>query len=145
MKGYWNRPDADAESFVTDAEGARWFRTGDVVSLDDDGCVRIVGRASQDILKVGGYKLSAREIEEQIEAHPAVREVAVVGVADEEWGERVCAVVALREGASLTLAELREHVKLAEVKRPRELLVLDELPRNAMGKVMKPALKQRRG
>jgi len=143
MKGYWNRPDADAESFVVDGEGARWFRTGDVVTLDDDGCVRIVGRASQDILKVGAYKLSTREIEEQIEAHPAVREVAVVGVADEEWGERVCAVVALREGASLTLAELREHVKLAEVKRPRELVVLDELPRNAMGKVMKSALKER--
>jgi len=143
MKAYWNRPDADAEAFVTDAVGQRWFRTGDVVALDDDGCVRVVGRASQDILKVGGYKLSTREIEEQIEGHPAVREVAVVGVADAEWGERVCAVVALREGATLTLAELQAHVKLAEVKRPRELVLVDALPRNALGKVMKAALKAR--
>ncbi|MDB4929260.1 MAG: AMP-dependent synthetase and ligase [Myxococcaceae bacterium] len=143
MKAYWQRPDADAESFVTEAEGRRWFKTGDVVALDDDGCVRIVGRASQDIMKVGGFKLSTREIEEQIEAHPAVREVAVVGLPDEEWGERVCAVVALRDGATLTLAELQAHVKLAEVKRPRALVLVDALPRNALGKVLKSALKAR--
>lgn len=141
MKGYWRRPDADAEAFVTDGEGRRWFKTGDVVALDPDGCVRVVGRASQDVLKVGGHKLSTREIEEQIEAHPAVREAAVVGLPDAEWGERVCAVVALREGASLTLGELRGHVTLAEHKRPRELVVVDALPRNALGKVMKAALK----
>ena len=145
MKGYWQRPDADAESFVTDAEGRRWFQTGDVVALDDDGAVRIVGRASQDIMKVGGYKLSTREIEEQIEAHPAVREVAVLGLPDAEWGERVCAVVALHPGAALTLAELQAHVQLAEVKRPRALVLVDALPRNALGKVMKSALKPRLG
>jgi acyl-CoA synthetase (AMP-forming)/AMP-acid ligase II len=143
MKAYWNRPDADAEAFVADPDGGRWFRTGDVVTLDDDGCVRVVGRASQDILKVGGYKLSTREIEEQIEGHPAVREVAVVGLPDAEWGERVCAVVALRPGATLTLTELQAHVRLAEVKRPRELVLVDALPRNALGKVMKSALKPR--
>ncbi len=141
MRSYWNRPDADAEVFVTDAEGIRWFRTGDVVALDPDGCVRIVGRASQDIMKVGGYKLSTREIEEQIETHPAVREVAVVGLPDAEWGERVCAVVVLHPGASLTLDALRAHVKLAESKRPRALVFREELPRNALGKVMKSALK----
>ena len=140
MRGYWNRPDADADAFVDDADG-RWFRTGDVVTRDDDGCVRVVGRASQDILKVGGHKLSTREIEEQLEGHPAVREVAVVGLPDAEWGERVCAVVALRPGATLTLAEAQAHVRLAEVKRPRELVIVDELPRNALGKVMKSALK----
>jgi len=141
MRSYWNRPDADAEVFVTDAEGTRWFRTGDVVALDPDGCVRIVGRASQDIMKVGGYKLSTREIEEHIETHPAVREVAVVGLADPEWGEKVCAVVVLHPDTSLTLDELRAHVKLAESKRPRALVFRDELPRNALGKVMKSALK----
>jgi acyl-CoA synthetase (AMP-forming)/AMP-acid ligase II len=143
MKGYWNRPDADAESFVEGGEEGRWFKTGDVVTRDDDGCVRIVGRASQDILKVGGYKLSTREIEEQLETHPAVREVAVVGLADVEWGERVCAVVALHPGATLTLAEAQAHVQLAEVKRPRELVLVDALPRTALGKVMKSALKPR--
>ncbi len=103
--------------------------------------MRIVGRASQDVVKVGGHKLSTREVEEQIEVHPAVREVAVVGLPDAEWGERVCAVVALHPGATLTLEELQAHVELAEHKRPRALVVLDALPRNALGKVMKSALK----
>jgi len=141
MRGYWNRPDADADVFVHDPDGTRWFRTGDIVSRDPDGCVRIVGRASQDILKVGGHKLSTREIEEHIATHPAVREVAVVGLADAEWGERVCAVVVLHPGASLTLEALQAHVQLAEVKRPRVLRVVEALPRNALGKVMKAALK----
>ena len=142
MRGYWNRRDADEDVFVdADDGGARWFKTGDVVAVDDDGCVRIVGRASQDILKVGGYKLSAREIEDAIALHDDVAEVAVVGVPDDEWGERVTAVVVPKAGRAPTLASLQAAVKLHESKKPRALVVVDALPRNAMGKVLKHELK----
>ena len=140
MRGYWGRPDADAEVFI-DSDTGRWFRTGDAVSVDDDGVVRIVGRLSQDILKVGGFKLSAREIEDEVLRHPSVLEATVVGLPDEEWGEQVCAAVVLRPGLSLTLEALHEHVQLSSAKKPRALLVLDALPRNAMGKVLKSAVK----
>jgi malonyl-CoA/methylmalonyl-CoA synthetase len=140
MRGYWGRADADVEVFVDSGTG-RWFRTGDAVSVDDDGVVRIVGRLSQDILKVGGFKLSAREIEDEVLRHPSVLEATVVGLPDEEWGEQVCAAVVLRPGLSLTLEALQEHVQLSSAKKPRALLVLDALPRNAMGKVLKSAVK----
>jgi acyl-CoA synthetase (AMP-forming)/AMP-acid ligase II len=142
MRGYWGRPDADAEVFVDDADG-RWLKTGDAVTVDDDGVVRIVGRLSQDILKVGGFKLSTREIEDEIARHPAVAEVCVVGLPDAEWGERVCAAVVMRPGHTLTLAELQAAVDLTAVKKPRALVVLETLPRNAMGKVLKPEVKAR--
>jgi acyl-CoA synthetase (AMP-forming)/AMP-acid ligase II len=141
MRGYWNRADADADVFVEGDDGARWFKTGDVVAVDDDGYVRIVGRASQDILKVGGYKLSAREIEDAIAAHDDVAEVAVVGVPDDEWGERVCAVVVPKPGRAPTLDSVQAIVQLHESKKPRALLVVEALPRNAMGKVLKHELK----
>lgn len=143
MRGYWGRPDADAEVFVDDTAGGRWFKTGDVVAVDDDGTVRIVGRLSQDILKVGGFKVSTREIEDEIARHPAVAEACVVGLPDEEWGERVCAVVVLRPGHALTLPALQAAVELTAAKKPRALVVLDALPRNAMGKVVKPDVKAR--
>jgi acyl-CoA synthetase (AMP-forming)/AMP-acid ligase II len=141
MRGYHNRADADAEVFVLDDDGQRWFRTGDAVSVDDDGVVRIVGRLSQDILKVGGYKLSTREIEEAIASHADVAEVTVVGLPDEQWGERVCAVVVARPGAAPTLEQLQQHVRLAETKKPRALLLVEALPRNALGKVQKHLVK----
>lgn len=141
MRGYHNRADADAEVFVVDDEGLRWFRTGDAVSVDDDGVVRIVGRLSQDILKVGGYKLSTREIEEAIASHPDVAEVTVVGLPDEQWGERVCAVVVARAGTAPTLEQLQQHVRLAETKKPRALVLVEALPRNALGKVQKHVVK----
>ena len=143
MRGYWGRPDADAEVFVDgdSDDPSRWFRTGDAVSVDDDGVVRIVGRLSQDILKVGGFKLSAREIEDEILRHPAVLEATVVGLPDEEWGEQVCAAVVLRPGMILSLEDLQVLVQLSSAKKPRALLVLDALPRNAMGKVLKSAVK----
>jgi acyl-coenzyme A synthetase/AMP-(fatty) acid ligase len=103
--------------------------------------VRIVGRASQDILKVGGYKLSAREIEDELARHDDVAEVAVVGIPDAEWGERVCAVVVPRPGRSPSLATLQAAVHLHDTKKPRALLLVEALPRNAMGKVMKTELK----
>jgi malonyl-CoA/methylmalonyl-CoA synthetase len=133
---YWRRPDETRRAF---RDG--WFRTGDV-AIVEDGAYRLLGRTSVDIIKTGGYKVSALEIEEVIRAHPAVFDCAVVGVADPEWGERVSAAVELRERASLVLADLQSWTKarLAPYKVPRELHCLRSLPRNAMGKVMKPEL-----
>jgi malonyl-CoA/methylmalonyl-CoA synthetase len=101
-----------------------------------------LGRTNVDILKTGGHKVSTLEIEEALRAHPAVAECAVVGVPDPEWGERVAAAVVLHDGAGLDLSSLRAWAKesLATHKLPSRLLVLDALPRNAMGKVMKPVV-----
>jgi malonyl-CoA/methylmalonyl-CoA synthetase len=130
---YWRRPEATAEAF---REG-RWFRTGDV-AVQEGGSYRILGRRSVDIIKTGGFKVSALEIEEVLRTHPAVAECAVVGVDDAEWGERVCVAVELR--GALTLEELQPWARerLAPYKLPRALLAVDALPRNAMGKVLKP-------
>jgi malonyl-CoA/methylmalonyl-CoA synthetase len=132
---YWRRPEATAEAF---RDG--WFRTGDVAVVDDDGYYRILGRRSVDIIKTGGYKVSALEIEEVLRTHPQIGECAVVGVLDEQWGERVCAAVETPEGSGLTLQALQEWARehLAPYKLPRDLRRVDALPRNAMGKVMKP-------
>ena len=133
---YWNRPDETRDAF---RDG--WFRTGDVASTPEDagGAVRLLGRTSVDIIKTGGYKVSALEIEAVIRDHPSVADCAVVGVPDEEWGERVSASVELRDGSSLTLDELQSWTKarLAPYKVPKELHVVRALPRNAMGKVIK--------
>ncbi len=136
---YWGRPDATREAFV---DG--WFRTGDV-ALRERGYYRILGRSSVDIVKTGGYKVSALEIEEVLRAHPAVRDCAVVGVEDPEWGERVCAAVVPVEGAEADADPdaLRAWVeaRLAPYKVPRRWALLEALPRNVMGKVTKPAVR----
>jgi malonyl-CoA/methylmalonyl-CoA synthetase len=133
---YWGRP-ADTRDAFRDG----WFRTGDVAVLEN-GAYRLLGRTSTDIIKTGGYKVSALEIEDAMRAHAAIADCAVVGVPDEEWGERVCAFVELAPGAALTLDEIRDMLKdgLAPYKIPRDLRVVAALPRNAMGKVNKPAL-----
>ena len=139
---YWGRPEATAEAFC---EG--WFRTGDVAVLED-GAYRILGRSSVDIIKTGGYKVSALEVEEVLRTHADISECAVVGRPDPEWGERVCAALVLRgegegEGEGhLDLGSLRRWCKehLAPYKVPTRILVLDRLPRNAMGKVTKPEI-----
>ncbi|HYT05755.1 MAG TPA: acyl-CoA synthetase [Gemmatimonadales bacterium] len=130
---YWRRPDATAAAFRNG-----WFRTGDVAVLEN-GSYRILGRSSVDIIKTGGYKVSALEIEEVLRTHPAVAECAVVGVEDAEWGERVSAAVELAPGSELTLLELQGWAKerLAPYKVPRALSVVRALPRNALGKVLK--------
>ena len=135
---YWARPEETANSF---RDG--WFRTGDVAVVEA-GSYRILGRQSVDIIKTGGYKVSALEIEEVLRQHPQILECAVVGVADEEWGERVAVAVVVPEDSDLSLAPLRDWVKdrLAPYKAPSRLLVLDELPRNPMGKVTKPDLQR---
>ena len=102
-----------------------------------------MGRLSVDIIKSGGYKLSALEIEAALLEHPHIRECAVIGLPDETWGEAVTAVIVPEENAALDLATLREwsRDRLSVYKIPQRLLVVDELPRNAMGKVTKPALR----
>lgn len=136
---YWRRAEATAEAFTPDG----WFRTGDRAVMVD-GSYRILGRESVDILKTGGEKVSALEIEDELRNHPGVGDCAVVGVPDPDWGERVCAAVVARPGASPTPEELRSFVKerLAPYKVPKEVRVVGELPRNAMGKVTKPDVKK---
>ena len=133
---YWRRQEETRRAF---RDG--WFRTGDLAVVDE-GAYRLLGRTSVDIIKTGGFKVSALEIEEVVRAHPAVSDCAVVGVPDREWGERVTAAVELRAGADLSLADLQTWAKerLAPYKVPRELRCVAALPRNAMGKVIKPEL-----
>src|SRR3984893_8058752 len=132
---YWGKPHATRDAF---RDG--WFRTGDTAVVEN-GIYRILGRTNIDILKTGGHKVSALEIEEVLRQHPAVAECAVVGVVDAEWGERVAVAVVLKDGGALDLQSLRTWARdfLAAYKLPSRLRVLEALPRNAMGKVMKPA------
>jgi malonyl-CoA/methylmalonyl-CoA synthetase len=134
---YWRRPEATRDAFTADG----WFKTGDV-AVHERGAYRILGRQSLDILKTGGFKVSALEIEEVVREHPAIRECAIVGVPDEVWGQRVAAAVVLQPGASLALEVLRAWGKerLAPYKLPSLLCILPDLPRNAMGKVQKSEL-----
>ncbi|MGI5500287.1 acyl-CoA synthetase [Lentzea sp. CA-135723] len=134
---YLNRPDATAEAF---ADG--WFRTGDVGTRDDDGYYRIVGRKATDIIKSGGYKIGAGEIENALLEHPAVKEVAVTGEPDDDLGERIVAWV-VPAGAEPSPDDLADHVArlLTPHKRPRLVRFVESLPRNDMGKVMKRALR----
>jgi malonyl-CoA/methylmalonyl-CoA synthetase len=138
---YWHNPDATAKTFRD-----RWFCTGDW-AIVEDGNYRILGRISVDIIKTGGYKVSALEIEETLRTHPKIQDCAVVGVTDPEWGERVCAAIVLRSQSdstveALNLTTLRHWAKkqLAVYKVPTRILTIAELPRNAMGKVTKPAV-----
>jgi malonyl-CoA/methylmalonyl-CoA synthetase len=135
---YWNRPEETRKAF---RDG--WFRTGDEAVLDA-GYYRILGRTSVDIIKSGGYKLSALEIEDVLRQHPAVRDCAVVGIADADLGERVCAAVVTDLGAPLDADALRAWARerLAPYKVPRSVRCVPELPRNAMGKVTKPAVRE---
>jgi malonyl-CoA/methylmalonyl-CoA synthetase len=134
---YLNRPDATAEAM---RDG--WFATGDMATRTAEGYIRIVGRRATDLIKSGGYKIGAGEIEGCLREHPAVEDAAVTGEADDDLGERVVAWIVLRDGASAQESELVDHVadQLAPHKRPRDVHFLDELPRNDMGKVQKARL-----
>jgi malonyl-CoA/methylmalonyl-CoA synthetase len=136
FREYWGRPEATREAFV---DG--WFKTGDVAELSD-GYVAIRGRASIDIIKSAGYKISALEIEAALLEHPSVAEAAVVGVPDVEWGEVVTAVLVPKPGGAID--DLRDwcRERLAPYKTPRRWVTREALPRNAMGKVTKPELRR---
>lgn len=135
---YWRRPDDTRKAFRNG-----WFLTGDT-AVEENGMFRILGRISVDIIKTGGYKVSALEIEEVLRTHPDIKECAVVGTPDHVWGERVCAALVMRGDAVLDLDAFRQWSKerLASYKVPKDIMVLPELPKNAMGKVSKPALKK---
>lgn len=137
---YWRRPDETEASFHNG-----WFSTGDMAVVED-GAYRILGRSSVDIIKTGGFKVSALEVEEVLRTHPSVADCAVVAVPDEEWGERVAAALVPAAGAPELPdgTELRAWMKerLAPYKVPSLFMTLPELPRNAMGKVTKPALQE---
>ncbi|RDI53010.1 acyl-CoA synthetase [Nocardia mexicana] len=136
--GYLNRPEATAECRTADG----WFATGDVAAIDPDGFHRIVGRESVDLIKSGGYRIGAGEIETCLLGHPAVGEVAVVGVPDDDLGQRIVAYVVPSGAAVTDEAALIDHVaqQLSAHKRPREVRWVESLPRNAMGKVQKKLL-----
>jgi long-chain acyl-CoA synthetase len=133
MKGYWGREDA-----TQDAIRDGWFHSGDMARVDEDGYFFIVDRKKDMIIR-GGYNVYPREVEEVLYEHPAVREAAVIGVPDAEWGEEVGAAVALVEGQSITAQELRDYVKeqVASYKYPRHVWFVDELPKGPTGKILK--------
>jgi len=137
--GYLNRPDATAE--VLDEEG--WFYTGDLATRAEDGSIRILGRRSTDLIKTGGYRVGAGEIEACLLDHPAVAEVAVVGAPDDDLGQRIVAFVVVRSGGGIDhTRSLIDFVaeRLSPHKRPRDIRLVRQLPRNAMGKVQKKQL-----
>jgi malonyl-CoA/methylmalonyl-CoA synthetase len=134
--GYWRRPEATAESFTDDG----WFRSGDVGAFDDEGYLSIVGRAKELIIS-GGYNVYPREVEDVLLTHDGVREVAVVGEPSDEWGETVVAVVVpAREAVDADALLAFAADQLAPYKRPRRIRFAAELPRNALGKVLRSEL-----
>jgi malonyl-CoA/methylmalonyl-CoA synthetase len=136
FQSYWNKAQATAETFTVDG----WFKTGDVAHVEN-GYFKILGRSSVDIIKSGGYKLSALEIEEVIRQHPNVADCGVVGLADEEWGEIVAVIVVLTSEIEANALNSWLRERLPGYKVPRKYLIKEELPRNAMGKVTKNDLK----
>jgi fatty acid CoA ligase FadD36 len=135
FSGYRNLPDVTAASFTVDG----WFRTGDVATVDPAGVHRIVGRSSTDLIKSGGYRIGAGEVENALLTHPAVREAAVIGVPHADLGEEIVAYVVAR---GVSGSELIDFVadRLSVHKRPRTVHLVESLPRNAMGKVQKKRL-----
>jgi long-chain acyl-CoA synthetase len=133
MKGYWRKDDATAEA-IKDG----WFHTGDMAKVDDEGYYFIVDRKKELIIR-GGYNVYPREVEEVLYQHPAVQEVAVVGVPDDKMGEEVGAAVVLKPGQDVTTDELRDYVKeeVANYKYPRRIWIVDELPKGPTGKILK--------
>ena len=134
MKGYWQRPEETSQAI--DAGG--WFYSGDIARVDADGFFYIVDRKKELIIR-GGYNVYPREIEEVIYEHPAVREAAVIGIPHATLGEEGGAAVALKRGAQVTTAELRDFVKanVAAYKYPRHVWFVDELPKGPTGKILK--------
>ena len=136
---YWNKPAATKKEFTEDG----WFKTGDV-AIVEEGYYRIMGRNSVDIIKSGGYKISALEIEEVLRTHPAVKDCAVVGLENEEWGELVAAAIVATENERIDIVALNSWIRerLPAYRVPRKYIEVKELPRNAMGKVTKNDVKK---
>lgn len=141
MREYWNNPRATADAFA-----GGWFHSGDLVRRDEEGFVYVVDR-KKDMIISGGENIYCAEVENVLFGHPRIREAAVIGRADDKWGEVPVAVVVVEDDAEFTLAELEPHLNahLARYKHPKALVVVDELPRNAGGKVVKHALRTQYG
>ena len=139
MLGYWNDPEKTAETFRNG-----WFHSGDLGVIDDEGYLSVVDR-KKDMIKTGGENVASREVEETIYAHPAVQEVAIFGISDPRWIEAVTAAVVLRSGSQVTAAELVAFCRerLAGFKVPKYIVLVDELPKNASGKLLKRELRDR--
>ena len=139
MLGYWQRPEATAETLR-----GEWLRTGDLASVDEEGFLTLVGRA-RDLYISGGENVYPAEVERVLAEHPAVAEVAVVGVPDPRWGETGCAFVVPAAGGDFDDAALRVWAaeRLASFKLPREFVSVRELPRTETGKVQKHVLAER--
>jgi malonyl-CoA/methylmalonyl-CoA synthetase len=140
FKEYWKNKQATNESFTEDG----WFKTGDIAVVEE-GYYKIMGRSSVDIIKSGGYKISALEIEEVLREYSSIADCAVVGVPDDEWGELIVAAIVLKdELVNIDVNELSAWIinKIAHYKKPRRYLFVKELPRNAMGKVVKNEVKK---
>jgi fatty-acyl-CoA synthase len=137
--GYWNNPEATAAAHTSDG----WFRTGDIGYADEDGYLFIVDRL-KDMVISGGENVYPAEVENALNAHPNIADVAIIGVPDERWGEAVCAVVAF-SGDALSLEEIRDYLtgKIARYKLPSRLVVWDQVPRNGAGKLDKPVIRRR--
>ena len=138
FREYWQKPEATKKTFTSDG----WLKTGDIAVLVD-GYYRILGRNSVDIIKSGGYKISALEIEEVLRTHPQIKDCGVVGVPNEEWGEIVAASLILQSPTEdIDIAGLQQWLKdkLPSYQIPRKYLIQDDLPRNVMGKVTKKAI-----
>ncbi len=138
LSGYWNDPEKTADSFA-----GGWFHSGDLGVLDADGYLAVVDR-KKDMIKSGGENVASREVEEAIYRHPAVSEVAVIGLPDPKWMEAVTAVIVLRAGQTASEAELMAHCAehLSGFKAPKRLFFEERLPRNASGKILKRELRQ---
>ena len=135
FRGYLGRPEATAAAFAADG----WFRTGDIATIDGGGMHRIVGRASIDLIKSGGYRIGAGEVEDALLAHPGVREAAVIGMPNDDLGQEVVAFVVADGVTDRTLAAFAAD-RLSWHKRPRRIVFVESLPRNALGKVVKQSL-----
>ncbi len=137
MIGYWNDPERTAEAF-----SGGWFHSGDLATIDEDGYITIVDR-KKDMIKTGGENVASREVEEVLYTHPAISEVAVIGLPHPRWIEAVTAIIVLREGMQSSEAEIREWCapRLAGFKTPKAIHFMTELPRNASGKILKRDLR----
>ena len=142
MGGYWK----DAERSAKAIDKAGWLHTGDMGYMDGDGYVFLAGRGDDMIIR-GGENISPEEVEHVLQSHPCVEECAVIGVADEEWGQQPRAVVVLKKGVKATAEEIMEHCRqnLSSFKRPRSCIFIEELPRNQMGKILKKDLRAKYG
>ncbi|MFC1914266.1 class I adenylate-forming enzyme family protein, partial [Chloroflexota bacterium] len=142
MAGYWK--DEEKTSKTIDKDG--WVHTNDMGYVDEEGYYYLAGRATDMIIRAG-ENIAPEEVEQVLQAHPKIEEVAVIGVPDETWGEEPRAIVVLKKGQTSTDKEIMEfcRVNLASFKRPRSVVFMDSLPRNPMGKVLKRELREKHG